>query len=353
MPSNTFVTLKHTFFKYRYPLSVLGVIALIFLGGLLYYLPVVKSIFKSRENLTTSFINLTKDPKDILKNSNGRTNILLLGMGGAGHEAGTLTDSITLISYQYSTHLPTIISIPRDLWIDSLKAKINTAYYYGEQKQTGGGLLLVKSSVEEVTGVTVDYVLALDFGLFKKAIDLIGGVTVDVPSVIDDYEYPIAGRENALPIESRYEHLHFDTGIQIMDGERALKYVRSRHSQGSQGTDFARSLRQKQIMLAIRDQIIKSKILFDPTKINTFIQENEKYLITDIAVTDYPAFLKVALDADTKNLKNIPLVTKQENPEFAILQVGDKKQYQGQYVLIAKDKNWTALKQYILNELSK
>jgi polyisoprenyl-teichoic acid--peptidoglycan teichoic acid transferase len=353
MPNSFSQRTKSFLYAHRYILGILLAILVLLVALTMYYLPVVKAVFKSKENLGTSFINLTKDPQEILKNDNGRTNILLLGMGGAGHEAGTLTDSVTLISYKYQSRTPTIISIPRDLWVDSLKAKINTAYYYGEQKQKGGGILLAKSSVEELTGIPISYVMALDFGLFKKAIDLVGGVTIDVPSVIDDYEYPIAGRENALPIESRYEHLHFDAGIQTMDGERALKYVRSRHAQGSQGTDFARSERQRQILLAIRDQVIRSKILLDPVKINTFISENEKYFITDVNVTDYPAFLKIALDADTKNMKSIPLVTKTENPEFAILEVGDKKLFQGQYVLVAKDKNWAALKQFIQNELGK
>src|SRR5688572_13777546 len=137
--SRSFLDRARSFaYKYRLPLGILASILLFSVFLFLYYLPVIKAIFKSSENLGTSFINLTRPPQDILKNQNDRTNILLLGMGGAEHEAGDLTDSMTLISYHFPTRSITLVSLPRDLWVDSLKAKINTAYYYGERKQPGG-----------------------------------------------------------------------------------------------------------------------------------------------------------------------------------------------------------------------
>lgn len=324
---------------------------LIIIATLIYYKPIIARLIDERFLSKDTLSGLTVNPKDLLKNTNDRTNFLLLGKGGEGHQAGDLTDSIQVISYDHQTQKITVIGVPRDLWVDSLKAKINTAYYYGEKREKGKGLSLSKASIEEVLGLPIHYSLSLDFSLFTELIDLVGGVTIDVPTVLDDYQYPIAGRENALPIESRYEHLHFDPGVQTLNGDRALKYVRSRHSQGDEGTDFARSRRQRQVLLGFRDSVIKNGLLLNPQKLTELIDLYSKRLDTDLDPSLYPALLKLALTADTGGLKTIPLVTAKENPQFSILEVADKTKYQNQYVLIAKDNNWNALKQYIQNGL--
>lgn len=337
---------NHTLLKRGLIFTVLVIVSLT-----IYYRPVLSKLISERFLSRDTFNGLTVNPKELLKNTNNRTNFLLLGKGGEGHQAGDLTDSIQVISYNHENQKITVIGVPRDLWVDSLKAKINTAYYYGEKKEEGKGLSLAKASIEEVLGVPIHYSLALDFTLFTELIDLVGGVTIDVPSVLDDYQYPIAGRETALPIESRYEHLHFDPGIQTLNGERALKYVRSRHSQGDEGTDFARSRRQRQVLLGFRDSVIKNGLLLNPQKLNELIDLYSKRLNTDLDPSLYPALLKLALIADTGGLKTIPLVTAKENPQFSILEVGNKIKYQNQYVLVAKDNNWSALKQYVQNGL--
>jgi polyisoprenyl-teichoic acid--peptidoglycan teichoic acid transferase len=194
-----------------------------------------------------------------LNSSDGRTNILILGVGGGTHEGADLTDTIIVLSLDMTKKTVALLSIPRDIWSETLKDKVNTAYHYGELKQKGGGLLLAKVIMEDVIGMPIHYALVIDFSGFTKVIDAVGGIAVNVPEAFTDTQYPKPGMEQATcpgdPTNACvYETVHFDAGNQHMDGARALIYARSRHAEGDQGTDFARGRRQQIIMVALRDR---------------------------------------------------------------------------------------------------
>lgn len=311
---------------------------------------VLNNLLKGPKNL----LSLTQDPIDNLKSTNNRTNVLLLGMGGEGHEGALLTDSMVIFSYNHDTNDAHLLSLPRDLWIDSLKTKINATYYYGGQEQEGGGLILTKSAVSEITGVPIHYAFAINFNGFIEAIDLVGGIDVNVERTFDDYKYPVPGKENVFPEEDRYQHLHFDAGPEHMDGETALRFVRSRYAEGEEGTDFARSRRQQLVLLAFKDKVVSTQTLLNPKRISELFTVYQNNIDTDIKDTEYGAFAKIALTVDRNKFKNIVLSAEEEEGQIAILEnPKNRTPYQGQYVLIARDNNWNALKQYIQNELEK
>lgn len=189
----------------------------------------------------------------VLESSGGRTNILILGIGGGGHEGSDLTDTIIVLSLDTAHVSVALISVPRDTWSEALKDKVNSAYHYGNAKSLpaggqGGGLLLSKVTMEDVIGMPIQYAVVVDFSGFTKVIDAVGGIDVNVPEAFTDIEYPC---ENSSCV---YETIHFDAGVQHMDGARALIYARSRHAEGDQGSDFARSRRQQIIMVALKDR---------------------------------------------------------------------------------------------------
>ena len=232
----------------RRGLVALGALALAF--GLYFLIPSVLRVMGHLTKGPLLVLSLfSRTPQD-LASTDGRTNILLLGAGGAGHEGVDLTDTIIFISTELGSSDTLMLSLPRDIWIPSMRAKINTAYHYGNERRSGGGLVLAKAAVSEILDQPIHYVLLIDFEGFKKAIDLLGGVEIEVDRAFDDYQYPIPGMEEAESEEARYEHLHFEAGKQLMNGERALKYVRSRYAEGEEGTDFARSRRQQRLLLA-------------------------------------------------------------------------------------------------------
>jgi len=185
-------------------------------------------------------------PIESLDSTGGVTNFLVLGIRGEGGDSPNLSDTIIIVSYNHETKTPSIISVPRDLWVPSLKAKINTAYFYGEEASPGAGIKMAQAAILEDLGLPMNYTAVINFSLFQQAIDLVGGIDVDVNPGFVDTEFPLPGREKALPISSRYEIISFNQGINHFDGATALKFVRSRHAEGDEGTDFSRSRRQQQ-----------------------------------------------------------------------------------------------------------
>lgn len=252
--------------------------------------------------------------KDIaLRKTDDHINILLLGIGGGTHEGPDLTDSIIFASVDPATNKVTMVSIPRDLWLPELHAKINTTYALGEKKQKGGGIIYARGIVGKILNQPVDYVVRIDFDGFVKAVDLVGGLDITVEHTFDDYEYPIEGKENdacgktpeeveklatsssqldAFPC--RYKHIHFDKGKMHMNGITSLTFVRSRHALGPEGTDFARSKRQEKIITAFKDTILSAQTVFNPAKILSLYQILKDSIDTNITQDEFDDFLRLA-----------------------------------------------------------
>src|SRR3989338_8206563 len=242
-----------------------------------------------------------------------RINVLLLGIAGGSHEGPNLSDTIIFASIDLSDPKIALVSIPRDLWLSDLDAKINTAYASGEARKEGGGLILAKSAVSKITGQPIDYTVVIDFSGFVEAVDLMGGLDIEVEKDIDDFEYPVAGREDdpcgnspeeleALATASsqleafpcRYEHLYFDKGLNQMDGETTLKFVRTRHATGNEGTDFARSQRQEKVIRAFMNKAFSLGVLANPAKIIGFRGIIDENINTDIEQNEFDDFIKLA-----------------------------------------------------------
>jgi LCP family protein required for cell wall assembly len=174
--------------------------------------------------------------------------IMLLGVdrrpGGGDQNA----DVIILARVDLISQKVAAVSIPRDLLVDIPgigEDKINSAYNYGIEANPDSrvsGAAKMRDTVESVFGVPIDGYILVDFNGFTEVIDAMGGVTVNVPSEIIDEEYPTE--------DFGTEVVRFSPGIQQMNGDRALKYVRTRH----QDSDDGRRERQLQILRALFDK---------------------------------------------------------------------------------------------------
>jgi len=273
-----------------------------------------------------SHMVLHTDPQ--IKNTNGVTNILLLGIGGGTHDGPNLTDTVIFASIDQKAKKITLVSIPRDLWIPDLQGKINTAYSDG-QDQGGKGLIMAKATVQKILDQPIDYAFRIDFGGFEKAVDDVGGLDINVSQTFDDYAYPIEGMEDASCGHSpqeisdwsnsatpsaeldffpcRYMHLHVDAGEQHMDGQTALRYVRSRHALGPEGSDFARSQRQQKVIAAFRAKIFSTQTLLHPDKLIALYNTLKDSIDTDITEDDYAGFIAVAQDLKNTKIENAAL----------------------------------------------
>jgi polyisoprenyl-teichoic acid--peptidoglycan teichoic acid transferase len=266
-----------------------------------------------------------------LDSTNGRTNVLLLGTGGNGHEGGDLTDSMLIMSLGDTDRSMALVSIPRDVWSDTLRDKVNSAYHYGEAKTPGGGLPLARAIAEEITGIPIHYSLIFDFSVFSDAVDFVGGIDVHVLSPFTDTEYPIAGKENDTcngdpNVLCRYKTVSFDLGVTHMDGVRALEYVRSRHAEGTEGTDFARSRRQQEVLLAIRLKAMNPVNWFGMIGRLQMLKTINGKTKTDMTAPEMLTYGKILQSVDTKSIEKIGIDELFINPP--------EEAYDGKYVLI-------------------
>lgn len=215
------------------------------------------AVLASRYGLTfRSVLSFVSGQYDRIRQTNDRTSILILGARGSG-EAADLTDTMMVVSYGWDTASVALISVPRDIWSESLQDKVNSAYHYGEEMKAGGGPVLAKATVEEVIGMPIHYTVSLDFAGFVRIVDALGGIDVNISQPFRDEYYPVDGRENDVcggdpAFRCRYATVEFSAGLQRFSGDQALSYVRSRHASGAAGSDFARMARQQEIIDAIK-----------------------------------------------------------------------------------------------------
>lgn len=305
----------------------------------------VKNILREVGLGELNLFSFFRSPQSTLKSTNDRTNFLILGIRGEGEDSPDLTDTMLVLSYSYSKKAFSLISVPRDLWVSSLKTKINSVYHYGQFREaSGGGIKLAQSAVLETLGLPIHYTAVIDFLVFQEAIDLVGGIDVDVQRSFTDARFPISGKENALPVSSRYETITFNAGLRHMDGSTALKFVRSRQAEGEEGTDIARDRRQQQVLSAL-----KQKVGGNLVGLYRLLKENWQ---TNLDEKLYPSLARLAFDSFRRPLKQVVLSYEPDETGVAILETPPiSPTYLNQWVLIARDNNWPALAQYLQNKL--
>jgi LCP family protein required for cell wall assembly len=344
---------------------------LVTLSASYFYLSYKKIVVKrSGSAVTTPAPTPTPDPLRI-------RNILLLGYAGGTHDGASLTDTMILVRIYPKNKKILLVSIPRDLWVpipvsknETQYFKINHAFAIGlddkkfpdkEEKYKGlyGAGSLARNAVNIVTGLELDNFVAINFSGFKSIVDDLGGVQVNVPYSFEDKYYPIEGLEKDTcgkdeaemkvltatmsgdllekEFTCRYETLIFQKGLSTLDGETALKFVRSRHSE-TNGNDFGRALRQQIFLVGIKNKLLKIGSL---TKIISIVNTLTKNVITDI---DLKTAFQIASEQETFSdfkIESISLTT--DNVLMESLS-SDR-----QYILISKDGegNWENVHKFI------
>ncbi|MFA6594094.1 MAG: LCP family protein [Candidatus Buchananbacteria bacterium] len=244
---------------------------------------------------------ITSADRELKGESDDRINFIIMGIGGGDHEGAELADTIILASYKPSTKQIALMSIPRDLYVKSSGygwVKINGIRAIADKKKAGSGDEAMRQTLSDLLDIAIHYYATVDFDGFEKLIDDFGGVDIEVERDLVDYSYPIRGREDAYPIESRYEKLVIKKGQQHMDGALALKYARSRHALGTEGSDFARSKRQQKILLALKDKILAPGTFFNPQKVNGLLEMYNENVHTNLQVWEITRLLQFGRDID-------------------------------------------------------
>lgn len=338
------ITKHRTLVRSIFLASILGLVFF----AIFSLMPPIISLAKNLLRGPSTAFSVIKDPSVVLRSTKGRTNVLLMGMGGKNHKGSQLTDSLIVLSIDLGNRDVVGFSIPRDIWISSLKTKINSVFFYGEQKKEDSGLVLAKAAIEEIIGQPIHYAITLDFEGFKRAVDLIGGIDVEVPESFDDYKYPVPGMEEAEPEDLRYEHLHFDKGWQTLSGVQALRYVRSRNAEGVQGTDFARSKRQQQVLIAFKNKVWSLETILSPKKVVNLMNTFSDSVYTDLIEQEYISLAKLALQTDQDEIRfGLLNAENKETGEEGLLVNPPAGNYDGQWVLTGRDGSWEQVHNYV------
>ncbi|MBI4122621.1 MAG: LCP family protein [Parcubacteria group bacterium] len=247
------------------------------------------------------------DDKKMAGEENGRINVLLLGIGGEGHEGGELTDTMMVASIDPAAKRLGLLSIPRDLVVPIPEVgwqKINAAHAYGKLRNPeslGGGATLARKTVEDITGLEVHYYVKIDFAGFTKVVDAVGGIRINVRESFTDYQYP----DSAYG----YEPVHFEAGWQTFDGATALKYVRSRHGTAGEGSDFARARRQQEVLRALQGRLLALSTILNPGKLVTLADIVGENLETDLELWEALRLYELSKTIDTAHLNQVVLST--------------------------------------------
>lgn len=290
--------------RFRFRL-VLAVFMLVLLGGGIFIgsrlVLFAQRIFE-KEGSIFSFRQLfLADDKKLQGEEQGEIHILLLGIGGEGHEGATLTDTMILATLRLPKNDEekpelALLSIPRDLVVHLPEGyewlKINSAYAYGDLGDRSDGPKWAIEAVEAVTGVDIPYYGLIDFAGFEKIIDDLGGVEINVERAFTDSQYPDE-RFGFLPT------IAFEQGPQKMDGARALQYVRSRHGSDGEGSDFARARRQQLFLKAVKDRATGLRVLTNLNTIDQLLDDLSTHVRTNLE----PFELRRVYDL-TKNLQS-------------------------------------------------
>lgn len=268
---------------------------------------------------------------DLKKDEHGYTNILLLGDGGHKRDGADLIDTIMVASIDYQKNSVSLFSIPRDFYVKADKTlgnlysgKINEVYRNNKKtsKNEDGRFQIFKKVVGSLVNLDIQYYLRVDFRGFAQVVDSLGGITVEVKNDIYDPFYPNEEDDG-------YDPFTIKKGLQEMNGETALKFVRSRHTT----SDFDRSARQQIVIQAIQQKALSKDILTSATALEDLYNAIKNNLNTDLSLREMISLGGFAKQMDHSHVVR-KLIHDDPGQEGGLLYTPDKQLYNGEFVLI-------------------
>ena len=330
--------------------AAVGLVLVITIGGLLFsqgFLQLNK-VFRGGAG-TAAALDTKVDPGKLKGEGRGRVNILLMGRGGGTHEAPDLTDTLMVASVDPVNNTATLLSLPRDLWVNVPEhgvMKLNAAWQSGAYRKLGkqinnttdskaieAGYKSLDKTVQEVTGLEIDYHILVNFQAFKQAIDTVGGVTVNVPADLVD---PTMAWENKNdPVLAR-------AGPQTFDGYKALMYSRSRET----SSDFARGERQRSVLVALKSKIVSKGTLSNPAKLSRLSKAFGDNVQTDLSMKNASRLYTILKKINDTKVTSISLA----DPNQPLVTTGNAN---GLSVVLPKDGlfKYDAIQQYVRGQL--
>ena len=242
-----------------------------------------------------------------------RVNILLVGVDSGPGRDHALTDTMLVLSID-TDGSSAMISVPRDLvnaplpnhqpYPEKLNSLLQTANALPDAYPLGG-VATLKATIGELLGVPIHYIAAIDMAGFKRVVDAIGGVEMNL----------------ARPVEDPSIGWSIPAGPIVMNGDTALRFVRARHAVGDD--DFVRAGRQQQLLTAVREKLTRTNLL---TALPGLLDAVKSTIATDVPSDQMPILAQAIQDADIGRLEQAVI----EPPTYVTPATGAN----GAYILI-------------------
>ncbi|SMO42117.1 transcriptional attenuator, LytR family [Propioniciclava tarda] len=292
MPRRAIVRPKRR--AWRWVVSILAVLLVVIaaLGGWILS-SAQNAVDKSMNGQGGSAIDILM-PKPLNNEGTGRVNVLITGnsFDDEGHQGAALTDSITVASMDLVNKKITLISIPRDMWVDynGTKMKINNVFpaAAGGTAAADGlgdwrkGLDALGTVAERITGLRIDQKILVGYTALKDTVDAVGGIDVDITQTATDKR----------GIYDANVHLTLPYAVVHINGEDALKLARARNHPmpgekpyGIADGDFGRGRNQRLIMAALQTKAKTSPALANPAAIVAIFDSISTNVRTDLSVS--------------------------------------------------------------------
>ena len=240
-----------------------------------------------------------------------RLNVLLVGSDARGGETSFNTDTMIVVSVEPVTGEVAMFQVPRDMvdvpvpasarsvWGSVYRGKINSWFMQNRNRDdlwrgnsaNARGFAALKGLLGELYDLDIRYYALVDFGGFRKVVNALGGVNINVQIPVAESQYPVGG--GALT------RIYIPAGPQHMNGREALIYARSRHR--ALGGDFDRGRRQQRVLLSLREQMNAQAIVANLPDLVKALKDSVK---TDIKTSDLPKLLALAESVDTRNVRS-------------------------------------------------
>jgi LCP family protein required for cell wall assembly len=244
-------------------------------------------------------------------NGKDRLNILLIGADQRPGEGTFNTDTLIVVSIDPVSKQVAMFSLPRDTsnvptppgparqafgsvytkkinaWWTSIH--LRSDLFPGNVKNGTVGYNGLKAILGNLYGLDIKYFVEVNFDGFKKVVDVMGGVTVNVQIPVTDDRFPSTG--------TSLRRVYIPSGIQHMNGAEALRYARSRHG----SNDFDRGARQQRLLLSMREQADPLALI---PRLPDLLDAVGTAVSTDIPADQLAPLLGLASQIDTKEIRS-------------------------------------------------
>lgn len=353
---------------------------------------ILNKVSQGNANIFKSLLkSLPGVDKTLSGEEEGRINILLLGMRGEGVAGGgLLADTIMVLSIhpkqdEQDTTRASIISIPRDLYVKvpgrEEQRKINAVYALGEERSLHqGGMDDMRTIVGEITGLDIPYVITINFQGFKDLVNALGGINVTLtesfeesmqfrePHVCDSYVFTVPTKPPQF--EHKY-HTRTDgtryiaksyplcynpnlecggafklsTGENLLDGDKALCYARSRVT----SNDFERAKRQQQVIQSIKDKALATGTLTNFDTINNVLDSLGNNVRTNLEAWEMQRFVELYQKAGNESKLTQKVL---DTTEEGLLYHPENRAPEAGYILLPRGDTYDRIRELFKNSLN-